>query len=52
MTRRLADLRLKIARDQIRRLVPGDEHAKLRKKLHEYLLDHSDYRDAAGNRSV
>lgn len=47
MSRRLADLRNRIARDQIRRLIPGDEHANLRKKLHDYLLDQSDQRAAA-----
>jgi SRSO17 transposase len=47
MSQRLAHLRLKIARDQIQRLVPGDAHAKLRKKLHDYLLDQSDQRAAA-----
>jgi hypothetical protein len=47
MSQRLADLRLEIARDQIERLVPGDEHADLRRKLHDYLLDQSDQRAAA-----
>jgi SRSO17 transposase len=47
MSQRLADLRNRIARDQIRRLIPGDEHANLRKKLHEYLLDQSEQRAAA-----
>jgi SRSO17 transposase len=47
MSRRLADLRLTIARDQIERLVPGDEHANLRKKLRDYLLDQSDHLAAA-----
>jgi SRSO17 transposase len=47
MSRRLADLRNRIARDQIERLVPGKEHANLRKKLHDYLLDQSDQRAAA-----
>ncbi len=47
MGQRLADLRNRIARDQIVRLVPGDEHANLRKKLHDYLLDQSDQREAA-----
>lgn len=47
MSQRLADLRNRIARDQIERLVPGDAHAKLRKKLHDYLLDQRDQRAAA-----
>jgi len=47
VSQRLADLRLRIAGDQIDRLVPGDQHAKLRKKLHDYLLDQSDRRVAA-----
>src|SRR4051812_37952466 len=34
MSTRLADLRRRIATDQIERLVPGDQHARLRKKLH------------------
>ena len=33
--------------DQIQRLVPGDEHANLRKKLCDYLLDQSDQQAAA-----
>ena len=41
MSRRLADLRTHIAEDQIDRLVPGDQHADLRKKLRDYLLDQS-----------
>jgi SRSO17 transposase len=47
MSQRLADLRRLIAEDQIERLIPGDEHANLRKKLHDYLLDQSDQRAAA-----
>ena len=47
MSQRLADLRNRIAKDQIERLVPGDQHAHLRKKLHDYLLDQSDQRAAA-----
>lgn len=38
MSKRLADLRDRLARDQICRLVGGSKHAKLRKKLFEYLL--------------
>lgn len=47
MSRRLADLRTHIAEDQIDRLVPGDQHADLRKKLRDYLLDQSDQLAAA-----
>jgi hypothetical protein len=47
MSKRLADLRRKIARDQISRLVPGDEHENLRRKPYHYLLDQSDQRAAA-----
>jgi SRSO17 transposase len=38
MTQRLAALRAQIARDQIRRLVPGANHGRLRKRLCEHLL--------------
>jgi len=47
MSQRLADLRNRIARDQIQRLIPGDDHANLRKRLQEYLLDQSHQRAAA-----
>jgi SRSO17 transposase len=38
MSTRLADLRAHIARDQIERLVKGEQHAGLRQKLCDYLL--------------
>ena len=38
MSMRLADLRARIARDQIERLVKGEQHAELRQKLCECLL--------------
>jgi SRSO17 transposase len=38
MSMRLADLREQIAKDQIERLAPGEQHETLRKKLREYLL--------------
>lgn len=38
MSMRLADLRAEIARDHIERLVPGEQHAKLRQKMCEQLL--------------
>jgi SRSO17 transposase len=38
MSTRLADLRAEVARDQIERLVPGEQHVKLRQKLCEQLL--------------
>lgn len=38
MSTRLADLRAHIARDQIERLVNGEQHAALRQKLCDYLL--------------
>jgi hypothetical protein len=38
MSTRLADLRARIARDQIERLVKGGQHAGLRQKLCDYLL--------------
>jgi SRSO17 transposase len=38
MDQRLAALRAEIARDQIRGLVRGNKHAKLRKKLYDHLL--------------
>jgi len=38
MSNRLRTLRAEIARDQIERLVPGEQHAQLRQRLHEYLL--------------
>ena len=38
MCTRLADLRAHIARDQIERLVKGEQHAALRQKLRDYLL--------------
>ena len=37
----------RIAEDKIERLVSGDQHAKIRKKLREYLLDQSDQLAAA-----
>jgi len=38
MSRRLADLRAHIARDQVERLAKGERHAALRQKLCDYLL--------------
>ena len=38
MSTRLAHLRAHIARDQIERLVKGEQHAALRQKLRDYLL--------------
>ena len=38
MSTRFAALRAEVARDQIERLVPGEQHAKLRQKLCEQLL--------------
>ena len=38
MSKRLSTLRTKIAEDQIQRIVPGEQHAKLRQKLRLYLL--------------
>ena len=38
MSQRLAHLRHRLARDQISRLIGGFDHAKLRKKLCDYLL--------------
>jgi SRSO17 transposase len=38
LSTRLADLRAHIARDQIERLVKGEQHAALRQKLCDYLL--------------
>jgi hypothetical protein len=38
MSMRLAALRAEIATDQIRRLVPGEQHAELRQKLYDQLL--------------
>jgi SRSO17 transposase len=38
MSTRLADLRARIAGDQIERLVKGEQHAALRQKLCDYLL--------------
>ena len=38
MNQRLAGLRAQIARDQIRGLVPGARHEKLRRKLYDHLL--------------
>ena len=42
MGTRLADLRNRIARDQIERLVPGERHANLRKKLCDHLIEQRD----------
>jgi hypothetical protein len=38
MNQRLAGLRAQIAKDQIRGLVPGAKHEKLRRKLYDHLL--------------
>lgn len=38
MSTRLADLRAQVARDQIQRLMKGEQHAGLRQKLCDYLL--------------
>ena len=38
MSRRLACLRDRLARDQICRIVGGSQHARLRRKLCDYLL--------------
>jgi SRSO17 transposase len=38
MSQRLVELRSRTARDQILRLVKGDQHARLRKKLCNYLI--------------
>jgi hypothetical protein len=38
MSQRLAELRRRVARDQILELVKGDAHGKLRKKLCDYLV--------------
>ena len=38
MNQRLAALRAQIARDQIKVLVPGAHHEKLRNKLYDHLL--------------
>lgn len=38
MNQRLAGLRAQIARDQIRGLIPGTRHEKLRRKLYDHLL--------------
>ena len=38
MNQRLAGLRAEIAKDQIRRLVPGARHEKLRRTLYDHLL--------------
>ena len=38
MNQRLANLRAEVAKDQIRKLIRGAEHEKLRKKLYDHLL--------------